>query len=121
MTKYAEIIYDTCFSEIYKKANPKDIAIKNLAALFANSQTVQGQQRQLETLKTFDFTEKIKNIKIPVTVISPEFDLYASSTEGKELAQSVGGKQIIIKDCGHAIFDEKPDQLIEIFRREYAV
>lgn len=113
-SEYAGIIYDTCFSDDFKKTNKKEDFVANLAPVLKNSQTASGQRRQVEALKAFDSTSWIKQVKVPTLVISPEFDIFTTKEEGEALAKAVqNGRQIIIKGSGHAVLDEALDQLVK--------
>ncbi len=117
--KYAELIYDMGFSESYRSKNKRNQMVSELAEVIKYSQSKKDQRRQVEALKKFDSSGWINQLALPVLVISPDSDLFATPEEGKQLADAViNGKQIIINDSGHAVLAEKPEELIAIFIQE---
>ena len=118
-TQYAQVIYETCFSDTYQKIHSRESMVDALIQLLPTSQTANGQRRQVEALKDFDSTAWANQIDVETVVISPEWDQFSTPAEGKMLAEMVKrGKQMMISDCGHAVLDEKLDDVINVLRRE---
>lgn len=117
--QYANVIYDTCFSENYKAKHEKTTVINNLSNLLTDSQTKTNQRRQVEALKAFDSSSWVNQLDVPIIVVSALSDQFVTPDEGKKLADTVrNGEQIIIPNSGHAILEEASEILIRIIEEK---
>ncbi|WP_271405561.1 alpha/beta fold hydrolase [Tenacibaculum soleae] len=72
--------------------------------------------RQLKsTSSRLNITEQVLNLNIPIILIAAENDALISIADVKILASKLqNGKHIIIKNCGHMIPLEKPEELTNL-------
>jgi len=63
----------------------------------------------LESMKGFDITDKLNQIKCPVLVMYDKNDKVIPYTAGHTIAQKTGAKEIIYDQYSHAVYDEAPD------------
>lgn len=117
---YADLLYETAFGVGYKASTSKQVFRSNFVPLLKTSQTTEGQSRQVEALKAFDSTSWVKNIKVPVVIVSPAEDQFATPQESDLLARSIKSatnpmvKCITITNSGHSVLAEQLDKLKEI-------
>ncbi len=74
--------------------------------------------RQLKaTSSRVDISEEVSKLKIPILFISAENDALVSSKEIKLIANNtLKGKHVSVKNCGHMIPLEKPEEIAEIIK-----
>ncbi|WP_431166063.1 alpha/beta fold hydrolase [Tenacibaculum halocynthiae] len=74
--------------------------------------------RQLKaTSSRVDISEEVSKLKIPVLFISAENDALISSKEIKVIANNtLKGRHVSVKNCGHMIPLEKPEEIAEIIK-----
>lgn len=74
--------------------------------------------RQLKaTSSRVDISEEVSKLKIPILFISAENDVLVSSKEIKVIANNtLKGRHVSVKNCGHMIPLEKPEEIAEIIK-----
>ncbi|RBW59429.1 hypothetical protein DS884_06735 [Tenacibaculum sp. E3R01] len=74
--------------------------------------------RQLKaTSSRFDISEEVSKLKIPILFISAENDALVSSKEIKVIANNaLKGRYVSVKNCGHMIPLEKPEEIAEMLK-----
>lgn len=120
---YADLIYDTIFGATFKNENPKENFLSSFIPLLGQAQSAKGQRRQVELLKICDSTPWASKINVPTIVISSEEDIFATPDEGQRLADEIKKSGTfteykLIKESGHAIINEMPDELFGILENE---
>lgn len=74
-----------------------------------------GYRSTMRSLAFFDVTSEVGEIQIPTLVITGEKDTIVPPASQAELAELIPGtQQIIIKDAGHAVIAEKPDEYNQV-------
>lgn len=69
-------------------------------------------------LSSYDYTEKVKELKIPVDIVYGDKDVLISSEEMKRTAEAFpNGKLVMIKDVGHSSIIESPDEIIKLLQQ----
>jgi pimeloyl-ACP methyl ester carboxylesterase len=80
---------------------------------------------QLDRLKTGDYREAIKEIKVPTLIIHGKKDQIAPVGSARYLKENIPGSELeIFADCGHAPFLEEPEKFnsrIKEFIAKYAL
>jgi proline iminopeptidase len=60
------------------------------------------------TLRTFDVTRRLHELKVPVLIVVGEFDEARPETASRYRQQIPGARLKVIPNSGHAIFDDQP-------------
>lgn len=69
-------------------------------------------------LSSYDYTEKVKTLTIPVDIVYGDKDVLISSEEMKETAEAFpNGRLIMIKDVGHSSIIESPDDIVKLLQQ----
>ena len=114
----ASLIYDTCYSNNFKKKTPKNRFVEDFWPVLKTLQTAKGQRRQVEALKALNSSAWVNKIAAPTLIINQIEDQYAPVEAGKALAKTIGrNAQFTELNCGHAVLDEKMGELKWIFKR----
>jgi pimeloyl-ACP methyl ester carboxylesterase len=110
--QYCRDLYDWAFGSEFK-AKVSYEELKPLLMSIIEAQNLTDQKRQAAALKQFDSTHWIRKIKAPIIVLAPKDEQFALYSDGVELA-SMTGATLIPLNCGHAVWAEIPEQLIEL-------
>jgi len=114
---FIQLLYDCAFGSAFKSKVPLQ-AFTEMIEGASDVQSIEDQARQLHALELFNSHSWIKSLDVPVLVLSPDQDQFATVDDGKAVAEATLGKQVVIKDCGHAALVEQPDKLISIIKQE---
>jgi pimeloyl-ACP methyl ester carboxylesterase len=79
--------------------------------------TIKGYEGQYAALDAFDSREWVGKIKVPVLVMSSEYDLIISEHAAEALMRAIPHAEYhCFKDCGHLPFLELPQQFVDVVR-----
>ena len=71
--------------------------------------------RNLNSALDFNLSQRIREIKVPTLIISSEFDILTPIKYQQIIHNEIeGSKWVMVKDTGHAIMYEKPEEFISI-------
>jgi pimeloyl-ACP methyl ester carboxylesterase len=62
-------------------------------------------------------SDKLKNIAAPTSIIRGEHDYLIPPYQTEALHAGIQGSEMVVLDCGHAAFLEKPDELVTHIRQ----
>ncbi|MCE2717028.1 MAG: proline iminopeptidase-family hydrolase [Pseudomonadota bacterium] len=97
--------------------NPQDLAKINMQLEPQGTATGVVVSEILEEeifTKYIDLTSSLKKLKIPTLIIQGEQDVVPMHT-AKEISKAIkGSKLVVLKQCGHAPFIEKPQEWLEV-------
>ena len=71
----------------------------------------------INSLIDFDLKDKLSSISIPTLLIAGENDNQAPAKMMQRMSENIKNSQlVIIKDCGHLINIEKPDDFNDVIK-----
>lgn len=111
--------YRLMFKDLFSSKVTSNKQFMDAAIIFALSypyaQSLDGFKRQLDTIKNFDFSHRIRNILHETLIISGSEDILIPVEESRQLL-NIGGKTHfqIIDEAAHSLHAEKPGEFSEI-------
>lgn len=106
--EYLQIIFETyCFES--KKASLLNLDLSPIAA--SHFLQVNGSFKSKFYSKPFDLIEQLKSLNVPTLIIHGDSDPIPYHTVTKIQDAIAGSSFILMKDCGHFPYVEKPDEL----------
>ena len=104
---YSLSYYENQYDEMKNKEN---YFIKNL-----DEEYYERFKRGVLSAMDYDVRDELKNIKVPSLVITSDEDYVIPKNAQKIIHDNIeGSKWEIIKDAGHAVMYEKPDEFIKV-------
>ena len=112
---------DVFFSPQFLERN-RDEAVRRMKSYLSLRPPADAYARQLAACLTFDFGDRLPQIRVPTLVINGEDDRLIPSENSRIMAERIPGAELVLfPKAGHLYFDELPEEsartVIEFLRR----
>lgn len=105
------------FSSVFTKRTPEEAKERILNNLSNYASSLDTCMIDINTLNAFDIVDKLKDISMPVLIISGDVDSVALIDKQYVMQQAFEHSEIeILNDRGHCLILESPDQLAVIIK-----